>query len=122
MLWRPDEVRVDTFRASGPGGQHRNKVASGVRLTHLPTGLVVTATEDRSQHVNRGVANQRLTQLLADRHTQRRARERNAVRAEEFGPNEAAFTWTAWRDEVKFAEGKARMSRALSGRLDPLLR
>ena len=54
------ECRVDTFRSGGKGGQHQNKVESGVRLTHLPTGLVVTSRKHRSQHRNREDALQRL--------------------------------------------------------------
>src|SRR5438105_4731777 len=52
------------FVASGPGGQHRNKTSSGVRLTHLPTGLSVTATERRSQYLNRQEAMERLREGL----------------------------------------------------------
>lgn len=54
------ECEEDFFIASGPGGQHRNKTESGVRLTHRPTGVTVTATERRSQAQNRSVAIQRL--------------------------------------------------------------
>lgn len=59
------ECEEDFFIASGPGGQHRNKTESGVRLTHRPTGLVITATERRSQLMNRGVALERLRAVLA---------------------------------------------------------
>jgi protein subunit release factor B len=55
---------VDVYVASGPGGQHRNKTESGVRLTHRPSGLVVTATERRSQLQNKGVALARLRERL----------------------------------------------------------
>lgn len=54
------ECDTEFFVAGGPGGQHRNKTATGVRLTHLPTGISVTATERRSQARNRGVALERL--------------------------------------------------------------
>jgi ribosome-associated protein len=54
------ECTVEFFVAGGPGGQHRNKTASGVRLTHLPTELSVTATERRSQARNRAIAVERL--------------------------------------------------------------
>ena len=56
---------VETYRASGPGGQHRNKRDSAVRLTHKPTGVVVTATERRSQHENRRRAIKRLRKAIA---------------------------------------------------------
>lgn len=61
------ECRVDTFRAGGPGGQHQNKAESAVRLTHLPTGIVVTARESRSQHRNRKLALARLRAELEER-------------------------------------------------------
>ena len=63
----PDDIRIDFFRASGPGGQHRNKSETGVRLTHLPTGIVVTATESRSRHLNLRQAFARLEAKLAVR-------------------------------------------------------
>jgi protein subunit release factor A len=58
------EVRVETFRGSGPGGQHRNVTESAVRLTHQPSGVVVTASENRSQHRNKETAFERLKQRL----------------------------------------------------------
>jgi hypothetical protein len=59
------ECTVETYRASGPGGQHRNKRDSAVRLTHGPTGVRATATERRSQHENRRVAVRRLRKAIA---------------------------------------------------------
>src|SRR5437016_8355509 len=58
------ECEVDTYRASGPGGQKRNKTSSAVRIRHLPTGLIVIAEESRSQHENRAKALKRLRQSL----------------------------------------------------------
>ncbi len=58
------QCEVDTYRASGPGGQKRNKTSSAVRLRHLPTGLLVIAEESRSQHQNKAVALRRLWQGL----------------------------------------------------------
>jgi len=61
------ECTVETYRASGPGGQHRNKTESAIRLTHRPTGVAVTATERRSQHENRHRAIARLRKAIAVR-------------------------------------------------------
>jgi hypothetical protein len=58
------QCEVDTYRASGPGGQKRNKASSAVRIRHLPSGLIVIAEESRSQHENRGRALKRLRQAL----------------------------------------------------------
>jgi ribosome-associated protein len=58
------EVRVDVFRASGPGGQHVNKTESALRLTHLPSGVVVIAQDSSSQHRNRDIAFERLIERL----------------------------------------------------------
>jgi len=59
------QVRVETFRASGPGGQHLHKTESAVRLTHLPSGVVVTVSDTRSQARNREIAFARLAERLA---------------------------------------------------------
>src|SRR3982751_104241 len=59
-----DQCAVDTYRASGPGGQKRNKTSSAVRIRHGPTGLIVIAEESRSQHENRAKALRRLRQAL----------------------------------------------------------
>lgn len=68
------EVVMTFFRSGGPGGQHRNKVETGVRLLHPPSGITVTATEDRSQYRNREVAMERLIAALKKRMAKRKKR------------------------------------------------
>ena len=65
MKWNEKDIRIDYFRGSGPGGQHRNTSETGVRIIHLPTGMVVTATESRSRHQNLQKAMARLEEKLA---------------------------------------------------------
>ncbi|NIP49128.1 MAG: peptide chain release factor-like protein [Gammaproteobacteria bacterium] len=68
------DLRIDYFRGSGPGGQHRNTSETGVRITHLPTGVVATATESRSRHMNLKKAMSRLEEKIAARQKKRRPR------------------------------------------------
>jgi peptide chain release factor 2 len=78
----PDDLKVDVFRSSGPGGQHMQKTSSAVRLTHLPTKLVVTCQSERSQHQNKEIALRILQSRLLNLELARRAEERTRLRGE----------------------------------------
>ena len=89
----PADLRTDTFRASGAGGQHVNKTESGVRFTHLPTGIVVASTQDRSQHRNRAIA----MGMLKARLYELELKKREAVTA----ATEAGKTDIGWGHQIR---------------------
>ena len=89
----PADLRVDTFRASGAGGQHVNKTDSAIRITHLPTNIVVQCQNDRSQHRNRAEAMAMLKSRLYELELRKRNEERQAM--------EDAKTDIAWGHQIR---------------------
>mgnify|MGYP000168033568 CR=1 FL=1 len=99
------ECRMDFFVGPGPGGQHRNKTESAVRLVHLTTGITVTATERRSQHQNLAAAIERLRQRLATLRRPKKARR----------PTRPGPAARARRVEAKRRRGTAKSLRRHPG-------
>ena len=73
IVINPADLKVDTFRSSGAGGQHVNKTESAIRITHVPTGVVVESQTERSQHANRDKAMKRLQAMLVEAEIEKRA-------------------------------------------------
>ena len=84
----PADLRIDTYRASGAGGQHVNRTDSAIRITHVPTGIVVQCQSDRSQHKNRASAMSQLRSKLYELELQKRNTEKQALEA-----NKADIGW-----------------------------
>src|SRR5690606_2306551 len=90
---RDEDVKMDVFRASGAGGQHVNKTSSAVRLTHIPTGLIVSCQQERSQTKNRATAMKMLRAAIY----QRKLEEQEAARA----LVEATKTDNSWGNQIR---------------------
>ena len=123
----PDDLKIDTFRASGAGGQHVNKTDSAVRITHLPSGLVVSCQNDRSQHSNRQQAMRVLQARLVELNRLEQAEEINAERGHQreigFGSQIRTYTFhpfTLVKDH-RTGVDVGQVDAVMNGMLDPFI-
>jgi peptide chain release factor 2 len=123
----PNDLRIDTYRSSGAGGQHVNVTDSAVRITHLPTGIVVSCQNERSQLQNRAKAMQILAARLAERQREERRAELEKLSGEKrdvaFGSQIRTYTLQPYqlvKDERTRAE-TGNVSAVLDGDLDPFI-
>jgi peptide chain release factor 2 len=125
---KPDDLRVDTFRASGAGGQHVNRTDSAIRMTHLPTGLVVQCQNERSQHKNRAGAMKQLRAKLYEFELNKKKEEERKLEDTKleinFGSQIRSYVLAPYRlikdHRTKLSIGD--VDRVLDGDLDPLMR
>jgi peptide chain release factor 2 len=125
---KPEDLRVDTFRSGGKGGQNVNKVETAVRITHIPTNIVVACQAQRSQHKNRELAMKMLRSRLYDLEIQKRQAETDKLdetkRDISFGSQIRSYVMQPYRmikdHRTKFEVGD--VDRVLDGDLDPFMR
>ncbi|MCC7503742.1 MAG: peptide chain release factor 1 [Saprospiraceae bacterium] len=126
---RKEDIRTDVFRASGAGGQHVNRTESGVRFTHLPTGIVAESTESRSQHKNREIAMGRLVQQIRDAQIQQQAsalasQRRSLVGSGDRSEKIRTYNWPQNRVTDHRLEGDNKnfnLDKIIEGELDELI-
>jgi peptide chain release factor 2 len=122
----PADLRVDTYRASGAGGQHVNRTDSAVRITHLPSGIVVQCQSDRSQHRNRAEAMKMLKARLYEMEVQARDQERQKLEASktdiEWGHQIRSYVLDQSRvKDLRTGVESGRPEQVLDGGLDEFL-
>jgi peptide chain release factor 2 len=125
---RPEDLRVDTFRASGRGGQHVNRTDSAVRIVHLPTGIVVQCQNERSQHKNRDMALKQLRARLYEAEMAKRREEERKLEAAKadinFGSQIRSYVLAPYRliKDHRTKLGIGDVDRVLDGDLEPFMR
>ena len=124
---RDEDIRVDTYRSSGAGGQHVNKTSSAIRITHLPTGIVVTCQNERSQHMNKDKAMQVLKSKLYMLELEKQAEKEAGIRGEvtdiAWGHQIRSYVlqpYTMVKD-LRTGEERAQASAVLDGDIDPFI-
>jgi len=122
----PADIRVDTFRASGAGGQHINKTDSAVRMTHIPTGIVVQCQNDRSQHRNRAEAMQMLKSKLFELEMRKRMAEQQKLEDSktDVGWGHQIRSYVLDQSRIKDLRTNVEISntqKVLDGDLDPFI-
>ena len=122
-----DELRIDTYRSSGAGGQHINKTSSAIRITHLPTGIVVQCQNERSQHMNKDKAMQMLKSKLLLLKQQEQAEKMSDIRGEvsdiNFGNQIRSYVmqpYTMVKDHRTNAE-ISNVGAVMDGNIDPFI-
>jgi peptide chain release factor 2 len=123
----PSELRVDVYRASGAGGQHVNKTESAVRITHLPTGIVVQCQNERSQHKNRATAMGQLRAKLYELEHQKRREQADLIEEgkADIGWGSQIRSYVLDQSRVKDLRTgleSGRPAAVLDGDLDPFLK
>ena len=122
-----DELKIDTYRASGAGGQHVNKTSSAIRITHLPTGIVVQCQNERSQHHNKEKAMQmlktKLTLLKAQEQEEKVSDIRGEVKEIGFGNQIRSYVMQPYRlvKDHRTNEESGNVTAVLDGDLDPFI-
>ncbi|KLI97538.1 peptide chain release factor 1 [Luteimonas sp. FCS-9] len=128
IVLSPADLKVDTFRSSGAGGQHVNKTDSAIRITHVPTGTVVESQTERSQHANRDKAMKRLRAMLAEAEAERRAAATAQIRRLQVGSGDRSqrirtYNYPQGRITDHRVEGLTLydLPNVLEGQLEPLV-